>query len=189
MFAYDVDGDGLSDIVTSLDAHGWGLSWFKQVKGPSGEIAFQENEIMPKSGPVAGRPRGVQFSQVHAVSLADMDGDGLKDIVTGKCYRAHGFAAGFPDPAVREPAVLYWFRLTRTTAKGNKAGKAAKVRFVPHLIDDDSGVGRQLVTGDIDGDGRLDVVTGNRKGSFVFLQQPAGSRPEQASLTNAAPRQ
>src|SRR5262249_19804426 len=29
MFAYDVDGDGLADVVTSMDAHGWGLSWFK----------------------------------------------------------------------------------------------------------------------------------------------------------------
>ena len=61
----------------------------------------------------------------------------------------------------REPAVIYWFRLTR---------KDGKVDFVPHLIDSNSGVGRQLVTRDINGDGAVDIVIGNKKGAFVFLQ-------------------
>ncbi len=99
----------------------------------------------------------VAFSQLHALSLVDVDGDGLKDIVTGKCYRAHDFR----DPGSHEPAVLYWFRLTR---------KDGKVDFVPHLIDGDSGVGRQLVTGDINGDGAVDIVIGNKKGTFVIIQ-------------------
>ena len=29
---------------------------------------------------------GVVFSEPHSVTLADIDGDGLKDIVTGKTY-------------------------------------------------------------------------------------------------------
>jgi hypothetical protein len=57
--------------------------------------------------------------------------------------------------------VLYWFQLTR---------KNGKVDFVPHLIDDDSGVGRQLVTSDINGDGAVDIVIGNKKGTFAILQ-------------------
>ena len=48
-------------------------------------------------------PHGVAFSQLHALSLVDVDGDGLKDIVTGKCYRAHDFG----DVGSREPSVLY----------------------------------------------------------------------------------
>jgi hypothetical protein len=28
MYAYDVDGDGLTDIVNSLNSHGYGLAWF-----------------------------------------------------------------------------------------------------------------------------------------------------------------
>jgi hypothetical protein len=28
--AYDVNGDGLNDVVTSMQAHGWGLAWFEQ---------------------------------------------------------------------------------------------------------------------------------------------------------------
>ncbi len=30
MFAPDVDGDGDADVVTSWQAHGYGLSWFEQ---------------------------------------------------------------------------------------------------------------------------------------------------------------
>ena len=45
------------------------------------------------------------------------------------------------------------------------------VDFVPHLIDDNSGVGTQVVAGDINGDGLPDVVVGNKKGAFIHLQQ------------------
>src|SRR4029453_13708880 len=34
MCVYDVNGDGLSDVVTALQAHGFGLAWFEQ-KRPS----------------------------------------------------------------------------------------------------------------------------------------------------------
>jgi hypothetical protein len=92
--------------------------------------------------------------------LIDVDGDGLKDIVTGKRFWAHG-PTGDVEP--NAPAVLYWFQLVR---KANH-----EVDFVPHLIDDNSGVGTEVTTGDINGDGRPDVVVGNKKGTFVFLQQ------------------
>jgi hypothetical protein len=29
----DINGDGLPDVVTSKEAHGYGLSWFEQVRG------------------------------------------------------------------------------------------------------------------------------------------------------------
>lgn len=168
MLVVDVDGDGRNDVITSIDAHGWGLSWFKQVRDASG-MSFRENEILPKTAPAPGRRPRVQFSQLHALSVADVDGDGLPDIVTGKCYRAHGLVG---DEGRRDPPVLYWFRQTRA---------GSTVRFVPHLIDADSGVGRQVVTGDVDGDGRVDVVVGSRKGSSVFLQRPP-SKPAVAPV-------
>ena len=34
--ANDVNGDGLNDVVASLQAHGWGLWWFEQKKPPTG---------------------------------------------------------------------------------------------------------------------------------------------------------
>jgi hypothetical protein len=39
-------------------------------------------------------------------------------------------------------------------------------------IDSDSGVGTQVVAGDISGNGYPDIVVGNKKGTFVFLNRP-----------------
>jgi len=47
MYAYDVNGDGLNDVITSIQAHGWGLSWFEQAKDDS----FTEHVIMGKNEP------------------------------------------------------------------------------------------------------------------------------------------
>src|ERR1041384_8001742 len=94
-----------------------------------------------------------------------MDGDGLKDIVTGKRFWAHG-AHGDADPTA--PAVLYWFKLVR--------GADKTVDFVPYLIDDNSGIGTQVVAGDINGDKLPDIVVGNKKGTFVFLSQPPATK-------------
>jgi putative heme-binding domain-containing protein len=153
MFVYDVDGDGLNDVITSHDAHAWGLDWFEQVQNVEGKIGFRKHSIMG-SRP-QNSPYGTCFSQLHALELADLDGDGLKDIVTGKCYYAH---CG-EDPGANEPAVLYYFRLVRD---------AGKARFVPHLIDSDSGVGRLFRAVDMDDDGLTDVITGNKKGIYLF---------------------
>jgi hypothetical protein len=166
MHTYDVDGDGDNDVITSLNGHGYGLSWFEHVK-KDGTIQFVEHAILPRDP--KGSLDGVQFSQLHAVEVADIDGDGLKDIVTGKRFWAHG-PGGDPDPG--GTPVLYWFKLVRKA--DDKAEPAARVSFVPHRIDDASGVGTQFAVGDVSGDGRADIVIGNKRGGFVFLQQPPG---------------
>jgi len=161
MHVYDVDGDGDGDVITSLKAHDYGLSWFEQVTGDDGDISFVEHAILP--GVAEESLDGVQFSQPHAVQLADINGDGLMDIVTGKRFWAHG-PKGDADPA--GAAVLYWFELVHTASDD---GVTAHYR--PHLIDNDSGVGTQFTTGDLNGDGKVDIVIGNKKGGFVFRQK------------------
>ena len=160
MFAYDINGDGLQDVVTSIAGHGYGLGWYEQLreKYADGHPRFQGHVFMNKE-PSENR-YGVAFSQLHAVELVDLDGDGLKDIVTGKCFWAHG-PTGDPDPTA--PAVLYWFQLVRTSD--------GKVDWVPHLIDNDSGVGRQIGIADVNGDGLADILIGNKKGTFLFLHE------------------
>lgn len=156
MFTYDVDGDGDADVITSLHAHEYGLAWHEQTR-EGGEIKFTRHLIL--SDKPDEKTDGVQFSQLHAVALYDMDGDGLKDIITGKRYWAHG---PDKDPEPQAPPVLYWFQLVR---------KDGKVTYAPHRIDDDSGVGTQVVATDMNGDGLGDVLVGNKRGQFVFIQQ------------------
>lgn len=155
MFAYDVDGDGDNDVVTSMDGHGYGLSWHERLNSKD-NIEFKEHKVMTDK--LEDSPYGVSFSQLHAMSCADIDNDGIPDIVTGKCYYAHNGR----DPGSEEPAVLYWYRTVR-----HSNGSA---ELVPYKIDDDSGVGRQVSTGDLNKDGKMDIVVGNKKGVFAFIQ-------------------
>jgi hypothetical protein len=168
MFAYDVDGDGMNDVVTSLNAHGYGLAWFKQ--GPAGKFTRQMIFNTPPEKAMYG---GVAFSQLHSLVLEDMDGDGLKDIVTGKTFLAHPFTTGDAGGAGSagvgtEPTVLYVFKLVRTPT----------VHFEPHLIDIDSatqkssGVAREFRVADMNKDGIPDIVVASKRGLFVFLGKP-----------------
>ena len=98
-------------------------------------------------------------SQTHALHCVDIDGDGLKDLVTGRRWWAHGPRG---DAGPNDPAYLYWFQAKR--------GKDGIVSFTPHVIDDESGVGTQFAIADVNGDGLPDVVVSNKKGVHVFLQ-------------------
>jgi hypothetical protein len=146
MFAYDMDGDGLPDVLCS-SAHQYGIWWAQQKRGTDG-TTFLRKDLFPKL-----------VSQTHALHFVDIDGDGLKDLVTGKRWWAHG-PRGDADPNAAPK--IYWFK-ARKSADGLTS-------FEPHEIDGDSGIGTQFVVADVNGDGLLDVVTSNKRGTFLFEQ-------------------
>jgi len=142
MIVYDVDADGDNDIFSS-SAHAFGIWWHEQTEPGK----FVRKEIFKK------------YSQVHALILADMNGDGIQDLVTGKRHYAHNGH----DPDGEGPAMLYWFEVQRP-AKG-------KVEFVLHEIDNASGVGTQFEVSDFNKDKKPDIIISNKSGVFLFLQK------------------
>ena len=160
MLVFDVDGDGDNDIVTAIASHGYGIAWLEHTQTDDG-IEFKMHRFI-NAKPEENR-YGVQFSQPHALDLADFNEDGLTDFVVGKRFWAHG-SKGDPEP--NADAVTYWFELKRGVD-----GLPGGVDFVPHLIHADSGVGTQVSASDINGDGLPDVISGNKKGTHIHLQK------------------
>lgn len=156
MHVYDVNGDGLNDVITSLIAHGFGLAWFEQIK-QAGQTTFRQHTIMNKE-PRENR-YGLKFSMLHAVELVDMDGDGLKDIVTGKRFWLPGYRR---ETEPGSPSPIYWFKLVRS---------GQEVDFLPYPIDPATGIGVHLTVADINADRLPDVVMANKQGAFVFLHE------------------
>ncbi|MEQ9407311.1 MAG: FG-GAP-like repeat-containing protein [Fuerstiella sp.] len=154
MYAYDFDGDGDNDVVSVQNAHAFGLKWFEQ-RGVDGDIGFVSHDILPDQ---YDEQAELNISQMHSLALADMDGDGIADLITGKRFYAHGGK----DPGAQQLPVLYWFRTVRD---------GAGVHFEPHLIDARTGVGTQLTVGDLSGNGQPDIVVGNKLGTTVVLNQ------------------
>ncbi|MDZ4402188.1 PVC-type heme-binding CxxCH protein [Prosthecobacter sp.] len=158
MFAYDFDGNGTNDVFTALAAHRYGVAVFLQTKNPEPGTANWQRIMLASEQP-QDNDYGIVFSQPHAAYLADIDGDGVKDIVTGKRYWAHNGH----DPDERGHRVIYWYQ----TKRDGKGG----VDFVPHLVDAESGVGVDVQVGDVNGDKLPDIVVGNKAGVFILTQE------------------
>jgi len=169
---YDVNGDGLTDIVASLSVHGWGLAWFEQKKGADAAITFERHDIM---GDYSTKNSGnVAFAEAHAARFVDMNGDKISDIVIGKRYWSHleNYNANI-DPY--GPAVIYIYRTVRNPSAPGGA------EFVPELVHNRSGVGSAFEVMDLNKDGKPDIAVATAFGTHVFLSKPSAPpvRPSQ----------
>lgn len=171
MGVYDVNGDGLNDIVASLSVHGWGLAWYEQKKaaatgsGPAGSrITFIRHDIAGDySTKNAG---GIAFAEAHAARFVDMTGDRIPDFIVGKRYWSHleNYNA-LIDPY--GPAVIYIYKTVRNASAPGGA------EFVPELVHNRSGVGSAFEVADLNKDGRPDITVATAYGTHVFLTKPA----------------
>jgi len=139
----DLDGDGDNDVLGS-SPHGYGIAWCEQT--PDGWKTHAIDDSL---------------SQTHAIVVADINGDGLPDFVTGKRFWDHNGH----DPGSFQPSLLCWFEQQRVNGQPE---------WTRHIIDAESGIGLQFAVADINGDGHLDIVTANKNGVFYFEQIAAG---------------
>ena len=93
MIAYDVNHDGKADVIAS-SAHQYGIWWFEQGEAKDGSPVFTRHDLFPDL-----------VSETHALIAADINRDGLTDLVTGKRFWSHGRSEAGSD----KPARLYWF--------------------------------------------------------------------------------
>lgn len=145
MLIYDVDGDDVNDLVWSK-AHDYGIYWWQgQGAGEDGKLQFEEHLIDDS------------FSQAHCLVLADLNGDGNEELLTGKRIRAHNGG----DPGSGEPPTMRYY-----------VWNADKEAFDGYVIDEGRvGGGLQIRTADLDGDGRLDIVVAGKDGTQILFNR------------------
>ena len=100
----------------------------------------------------------MSYSQAHAMILADLDGDGQPELITGKRHRAHNGR----DPGGQEPACVYYYKWDPKT-----------VKFTRYPIDVSGkvGIGLQIRVADLNADSLVDVAVAGKSGTYVLFNR------------------
>jgi hypothetical protein len=146
ILAFDANGDGRTDIIAS-SAHKYGIFWYEQIRNADNQITWKQHTIDDT------------WTQAHSLLLADIDGCGVPELLTGKRFMAHNGS----DPDEAGKLGVYYYKLHRNADRA--------VTWSKHIISYDEGIGSglNLCVGDMFGHGRLDViVTGKWGGPVIF---------------------
>ena len=141
IIGFDVNKDGKTDIIYG-HGHSYGLYWLEQ-QGDGADRHWVKHTI------------DESYSQIHALKMADIDGDGELELLAGKRYRGH---SGH-DPGSYDPLVVYYYKIDRKTGTFTR---------YPISVNGTAGAGTQFVVADLDGDGDVDIATAGKTGVHFF---------------------
>jgi hypothetical protein len=141
IIGFDVNNDGKMDIIYG-HGHAYGLYWLEQT-GSGADRHWLKHTI------------DESFSQVHALKMADIDGDGELELLAGKRYRGH---SGH-DPGSYDPLVIYYYKINRKTGEFTR---------YPISVNGTAGAGTQFIALDLDQDGDVDIATAGKTGVHFF---------------------
>ena len=145
MLIRDMDGDGKNDIVWGK-GHDFGLYWW-QAEGADkdGKLIFKQHLI------------DESFSQPHTIHLADLNGDGTDELISGKRVFAHNGR----DPGGLDMPCMYYYQWDKN-----------KNQFTRHIIEEGHiGTGLQIRTGDLNQDGKIDIAVAGKDGTWILFNQ------------------
>ena len=167
MLVYDVDQDGLNDIIVGA-AHTYGLAWLQQGKTPAGQRTFKQHWVE------------TQFGQFHTMAMGDLDDDGKPDLLTGKRLFAHHGR----DVSCYEPLFVFWYDMLGGTLNRH----ILAFSHLQQLPDDLTrrnpppsyvpAVGMKVHIRDMDADGHNDAVICGKGGLYIFYRRGTTPMPK-----------
>ena len=144
MQVMDVNGDGRKDVIWGK-GHGYGLYWLEQGVPIGDSTTWTKHQI------------DTTWSQVHAMTLVDLDGNGSKGLITGKRIYAHSGK----DPGAYDPPAVYFYRWN-----------IAKQKFDRQTIAiGQIGTGLFIRVADLNQDEKLDIVVAGKTGTAILWQE------------------
>lgn len=144
MQVVDLNGDGRNDLLFG-QGHDYGLYWMEQGEPLGGQTTWTTHVI------------DETWSQVHAMAWADLDGDGLEELITGKRVFAHSGK----DPGAHDPAHIFSYEWD-----------PARQQFTRQVIAEGNiGTGLFIRVADLNADQHPDIVVAGKTGTYILWQE------------------